>query len=225
MSGRISTSPGVIVVDTREPPGVVDFTRTAAPTYERRTLPTGDFAWEARNRLVLVERKTLTDLCASLIDGRWQSQVARLTESADLPIALIQQGDAFNFPGWSWQGIDTALFVAQMGGLLLCRYVEGELEKRILALYSTTQQEQHASLVRPRRKIIAAGPEETAALSLLAALPGSGPTTARKLLNEYHTAAAALDAIRSGACGTVRDSVLRRWQAALGFDTYRAAAA
>lgn len=49
--------------------------------YEQRALPIGDWAMESEETgetVALVERKTLADLHASLRDGRWEEQKARI---------------------------------------------------------------------------------------------------------------------------------------------------
>lgn len=210
--------PNVIYVDTREPPGIVSEHATA-PRFERRTLETGDFAWLAGGQRVLVERKTISDFTNSVQDGRWQAQVARLVAQADLPIMLIQDALIGHVHrGWTAQGFDSALVVAQLAGLYVAHYTVGQEQARLLALYDTTTKADHASLIKPRKRIAGYGPDEQAALAILASLPGSGPTTARKLLDAYGSVSRAFDAVRSGTCPQVGSKTLRRWQEVLTFD-------
>lgn len=64
---------------------VGDFTE-----YETINLPIGDFVIKKNDEIVLViERKTINDLCASITDGRYSEQKQRLIESVGDPSKII----------------------------------------------------------------------------------------------------------------------------------------
>jgi ERCC4 domain len=84
-TARSSAGPLAIVVDTRER-YAWKFSQQQATT-QRRALPVGDYAVELADHVVgVVERKTLADLAARLVDG---SLLVMLGELASVPRAAI----------------------------------------------------------------------------------------------------------------------------------------
>ncbi|MFQ5710482.1 MAG: ERCC4 domain-containing protein [Candidatus Geothermarchaeales archaeon] len=77
-----------LVVDHREARSpVTDFLRAPDVEVSLDSLPLGDYVVSER---VLVERKTVDDFAASLMDGRLFQQVRGLRDAVELPILLIE---------------------------------------------------------------------------------------------------------------------------------------
>jgi ERCC4-type nuclease len=91
-SPLLTASSPRIVVDDREPHEVIvqALQGCGYDSIEVRRLAIGDYMV---NESLLVERKSLRDLIASIIDGRLFLQAKRLAD-ADLPAALILEGTA-----------------------------------------------------------------------------------------------------------------------------------
>jgi len=79
-----------VVIDDREPQEFAAlFTRGGADHVSVRRLPVGDFV--VNNRWVF-ERKTLPDLCQSLVDGRLFRQAERMANASAYPVLILQGG-------------------------------------------------------------------------------------------------------------------------------------
>ena len=92
-----------LVADANEPPGLLALLRERGVEVERRRLAPADFVV---GRLA-IERKSVGDFHASMIDKRLFEQITRLREAYPAPVALLLEGDLSFFeerrqPKASW---------------------------------------------------------------------------------------------------------------------------
>lgn len=80
----------MLQIDYREH-AIIDLIKVGDFTeYESINLPIGDFVIKKNDEIILViERKTISDLCASITDGRYSEQKQRLIESVGDPSKII----------------------------------------------------------------------------------------------------------------------------------------
>ena len=78
-----------MIVDDREH-DLITRLRAENATFEVRRLPLGDVMYEHNGTTCIVERKRADDFAASITDGRWREQKARLKESGAIVIYLIE---------------------------------------------------------------------------------------------------------------------------------------
>jgi len=76
-------------VDDREH-DLIERLRQENVTFEVERLPLGDIVIEHNGTTAIVERKRTDDFAASITDGRWREQKARLKASGGLVIYLIE---------------------------------------------------------------------------------------------------------------------------------------
>jgi DNA excision repair protein ERCC-4 len=147
-----------------------------------KRLPAGDYLVNER---ILFERKTLTDLFASIKDGRLFAQARRLA-TAPQPSALILQGTAREMAETHMQreAVQGALIsLSLIFGIPVLRARDAAECVRIM-MYAANQ----AGLTRAKRirrfgnKISSKQQQQ---MNLLQAIPGIGPRKAAQLLLRY----------------------------------------
>ena len=184
--------PILIIADDREPKTVLAALRDLPGVQVTvRRLSLGDYLVDGR---LLVERKTLPDFALSVVDGRLFTQAARLAAS-ELPVALILEGSAAHLAatGIRREALQGALIsVALVFGLPILRSADPEETARIL-LYATTQMRAVATGALPRPGRRPKGKPRTQ-LRILQGLPGIGPERAQRLLENFGTVEAVLQA-------------------------------
>src|SRR3989338_1142218 len=189
LASRITTSPGTpdsvhqLAVDHSERDSVLlDAVRRSGWFDVRMArLATGDYLV---NGEVLVERKTIRDLVASLVDGRLFPQVARLAHSPHRPLLLIEGPTPFSLPDVHHHSVEGALVsIAAMWRLPVLQSSDSEQSTRMLRfLAEQVRGPQERILRRFDRK-----PKRLASrrLFLLQGLPGAGPALAHRLLRHF----------------------------------------
>ena len=70
-----------IIIDSNEPPWVQELDFADTPT-SVSGLPTGDVWVALHNELIVIERKTMSDLLASINDGRLFAQAAEMADAS-----------------------------------------------------------------------------------------------------------------------------------------------
>lgn len=78
-----------MIIDDREHDLIKRLTAEKV-TFEVRRLPVGDIMFEHNGTTAIVERKRTDDFAASITDGRWREQKARLAASGAIVIYLIE---------------------------------------------------------------------------------------------------------------------------------------
>jgi ERCC4-type nuclease len=144
-------------------------------------LATGDDLIENQ---VLVERKSATDLAASLVDGRLFPQVARLAHSGYRSLLLIEGPRRTTTPRVHDHALEgTLVSIAVMWRLPVLYACDADQSVRLLRFMADqVHGRQEQVLRRFDRK-----PKRLASrrLFLLQALPGIGPALARRLLGHF----------------------------------------
>jgi len=175
-----------IIVDSRELQSEVvsQLTMMQDVKISVSRLEVGDFVLSDR---VAVERKTVDDLAASLVDGRVFDQIHRLREAYEFPILLIEGRDPYRPPG---RGVSPRSLMGLVSSLLLsgisviwARNARDSAE--ILRLMARREQ-----IERKRRVALRRSPARTLEEDMervLASIPGIGPETAKKLLAKFGT--------------------------------------
>lgn len=84
----------LILLDQREPPKLKLALKEAAASVGidvcEQIIPFGDMVLVAGDKVVGIERKTVSDLAGSFLEGRVQKQLDGLRESCDIPYLLIE---------------------------------------------------------------------------------------------------------------------------------------
>jgi DNA excision repair protein ERCC-4 len=136
------------------------------------------------NGEVLVERKTISDLVASLIDGRLFPQVARLVHSPHRSLLLIEGPTPSSLPDVHHHSVEGALVsIAAMWRLPVLHSSDAQQSARMLRFLADQVRRPHDRVLRRfDRK-----PKRLASrrLFLLQGLPGVGPALAHRLLHHF----------------------------------------
>lgn len=154
-------------------------------------LKLGDYLLD--NRL-LFERKTLTDLVASVVQGRLFKQALRLAQTSLRP-AIILEGTGRNLAnsGVSWDAIQGALVaVSLFCGIPLLRTRTPEETVRTM-LFAARQGQVHASRALPRPGWRPRG-KRARQMFILQGLPYIGPERAKRLLTRFGSVEAVVNA-------------------------------
>ena len=78
-----------MIVDDREH-DLIDRLNSIKATFEVKRLPLGDIIIEHNGTTCIIERKRTDDFAASISDGRWREQKARLAASGAIVVYLIE---------------------------------------------------------------------------------------------------------------------------------------
>ena len=172
-----------VVIDDREPAGFVQlFMDSGAKSVKVERLSVGDFVV---NQHWVFERKTISDLCASLIDGRLFSQAAKMSKLAGHPVIILEgsskDADKSHVSRESVQGALITLSV--FFSIPVLRALDSEEIVRLID-YTVAQagRFQKSSVLRhgyrPKRR-------KARQLYVLQGLPGIGRGRAEKLLETF----------------------------------------
>lgn len=179
-----------VLVDDRERGGAAARALEAHPgvLLRYRRLRVGDFVV---NGTLLVERKTLPDLVASIEDGRLFRQAAAMA-GQPLRSALILEGRALDL-GMKRQAIQGALLTVTLGfGIPVLRALDGAETAGLLVMAADQAGRAARGLhPRPGRR---PGAKRRAQAWVLQGLPGVGPFRAERLLAAFGDVASILTA-------------------------------
>ena len=192
--------------------GVPDALADADVPVEARQLPVGDYVLSDR---IVVERKTGSDLAASIKDRRLFEQIDRMRSAYDA-VVLVVEGQPIHISQASWMGGLARVLVA---GAAVVRTADARETAQWLArMYGIESKgpTEARGLPRPRRPT-----EDLARVAedVLGCLPGISTVGARRLLAEFGSLRAVLaadeDALRRvRGIGPVRAAALARLFAA-----------
>jgi DNA excision repair protein ERCC-4 len=173
-----------IVVDDREQAsGLVEvFSALEYVSVRIERLTLGDYLIDDR---LIVERKTMADLVASIKDGRLFSQACRLADS-DLLTAILLEGTAMDLANSEMRraAIQGALInVTLYLGIPLLRSKTNEESARLM-IYAAKQGRAIAQHTLPRRGRRAKG-KRAVQSRILQGLPQVGPKRAKRLLDHF----------------------------------------
>lgn len=151
-------------------------------------LPIGDFQVD---NFLLVERKTIPDLIASIKDGRWFRQATKL---ASLPIQslVILEGTSVDYQtlGMKRESVQGALVTLSLLFKIPMLRSKNPEETANLILYGARQMRSFGCHPGPVRPISFSKKVQTKLkrqIHVLQGLPGIGPTRARFLLEKFGT--------------------------------------
>jgi ERCC4-related helicase len=175
----------VVVVDSRELGALV--TRELAKLgalVKSETLQIGDFVLSDK---VAVERKDVEDFASSIIDGRLFSQAARLKESYQKPIVIVE-GETLTGSGRvrpeAMMGAYASLLI-DYGIPLVWTQKPSETAQLMFAIARREQiQEKRAPRIMTAQKPLATEKEQE---FIVASLPNIDSTRAKRLLSSFQT--------------------------------------
>jgi len=181
-----------VVVDDREPGRYAELFREAgAARVAVERLKVGDFIV---NRRWVFERKTISDLCVSLVDGRLFRQAIRMLKAPGWPV-IVLEGDSRDAEAChvSREAIQGALItVSVFFGIPVLRSMDAAETVRLVD-YTVGQEGRFSGGAvqrhgyRPKRK-------KSRRLYVLQGLPGVGRERAEKLLETFGTVGGVMSA-------------------------------
>jgi len=192
-----------VILDSKEPAAIkaLDY---GVPTMTQ-SLPCGD-AWLAtEDTTLVVERKTLPDLLASIRDGRLFDQAARMVAQSkwsyevitELPV--VRSGQIFlngKLTEWKWSSVQGALLTLGEMGVEVIWWQDGYVQ----CLEWLAGRDRDTVHVKPqKRDVVMESPAET----ILCALPGISDGRAGALLEHCGTAAFALQFLTGNGGGSI----------------------
>lgn len=188
---------GPIFADTREPDYNANKLVELKFQVIRMLLLTGDYIWQSMLGLVVIERKTVEDLIASIIGGRAYDEFRRVIEMADVPILLVEgymgefegkvktswdKGQTLKYP---YDVVSNFILTWQMAGMYVVFSPRKQTTPhRIASLYDLTQKETHHSLAPKRARLLPILGPLTAKAEVLAGLPKVGVVKAPQLVSK-----------------------------------------
>lgn len=197
-----------VILDSREPTWVQQLRFGAAPVMIQ-ALPAGDACIATPSAMILVERKTATDLLASIVDDRLFTQIGEMRKQTPWVYVvvtgdLVKSGTSVVADGratqWTWASLQGALITAQELGATIIYTSEAEYASTLTALASHPRGNVR---VEPQREVTMMSPGEL----VLTSLPGISEVRARALLDYCGSAGYALVFLSEGGNGNVPDKV------------------
>lgn len=191
-----------VIIDSREPDDVRGLRFGQAPTLVQ-ALPTGDAMLATENAMLLVERKTLSDLLASIADGRLVAQAAEMSKASPWSYLVITEipkvaGGKIIAGGritdWQWQSVQGALLTVQELGVEVV-WTENYHD----CLGWLASRNRGPARVERKRDVLMASPGELVLMSL----PGISEVRATALMQHCGNAATALAYLTQGNDHTV----------------------
>jgi len=182
-----------VILDTREPESITKLTFDV-PT-STQALPCGDAWLSTDTGIVIVERKTASDLLGSIMDGRLFDQASRMVKASPwsyvvvTSIPIVRSGYVWTsgrITKWKWASVMGALLTVQeMGVGVMFLYAPTQYKAALVRLANRNRDD-----VRPhhKREAVMAAPGEL----ILSSLPGISEVRAQALLDHCGSAAWAL---------------------------------
>ena len=165
----------------------------------------GDYRWlveddEGNFFAVVVERKTVADLLASVQDGRLTRFIENSTGVGVR--CLLVEGDISRSgeAQWTADRIDNLLADAGSLGVIVLRCGAGEAANRIASFWRHTGEKAHHTLVQVLRPLVTGyyfDSDVKDAVRALMSLPGWGEAKSNAAISEFRSVAAVLDRVRA----------------------------
>jgi ERCC4-type nuclease len=204
----------LILLDSREPDTILNMQYDAMTL--RQELVAGD-AWLAcDDATIVVERKTIHDLLASIADQRLFNQAAEMVQQSKWAyLVVIGWPQEWPIGGWDLRHVDGALTTVQELGVVV-RWCQSDDEYPDMLRAIAARNRGDVNL-RPRRAAVAMTREE----QILSSLPGIANERAHALMATCGCVADALTYLTVGRWGNaqvagVGKSTRERVRAALG---------
>jgi len=194
-----------ILVDVHEPEKVINSIKENYHfiSVQKTALPVGDIWLQREDDLLIIERKTVSDMLSSIADGRLKAQVHEALQLTSLVVVMVEgfltQTDdgyaAYNIPsyttlelsqrtGWTMVSVQGMLTLLQRMGAVV-RFYERDAGKEVQSINAIMGKD-----IRVRQR--ASVTVETAEEALLASLPGIGAKKATDIWNRHHHLGSAL---------------------------------
>jgi ERCC4-type nuclease len=199
MTTTAAQAPIVVCVDDREASAatIAHLESNPGVQLEIRRLNLGDYMVDGR---ILFERKTLSDLADSIIDGRLFDQGIRLASQSLVPVIILEGRVESSCNGMRREAIQGALITLTLVlGIPLLRSKDPE-ESVQLMLYAAEQARRVGRRALPRQGKRPRG-KRRKQLALLQELPGIGPERAARLLACFGSIANVVNASHQELCG------------------------
>jgi len=173
-------------IDDREH-DLIQQLKNEAVTFDIERLPLGDIIIEHNSTTAIIERKRTDDFAASITDGRWREQKARLKVSGAIVIYLIEGSlygqskppSTLSSAIWNTMLRDK-LWVIQTRDLVETSLHIQQLEKKIGTTIKSSSS--MVSLLSKRKRKV-----DNAWLLMLMAIPSISERIATVLVHEYPT--------------------------------------
>jgi len=184
-----------IIVDSREPRALYDNIKKLLPDTQRATLQAGDYMWESPILgLVLIERKEVSDLVASVISNGLTEQARKMAAVAKMSILLIEGWMTCTYDGsirtkskvWRvrWNYLQNYLLGIQSHGFYLDYSPNQTMTvRRIVSLHEWSNREEHESL----RGISIPPGAKYDPLKILSSFPGFNIVLADRMWKQFGT--------------------------------------
>lgn len=182
-----------MLIAPTEPPAI----KTLGTVSPRPEMVGADILFVARKLKVGIQRKTVSDLIASVHDGRLQREVSQL-QGIDIPILIVEGRPTWTLDGHLvTKGFGAAWTKAQHRGILWSAREKGIWVQETVDLDDTVecvkmferwcQKGQHKGLVRRPGPVSIWGKvnNEDYARHLVMGLPGVGPELAERIVARY----------------------------------------
>lgn len=195
-----------VVLDSREPQWVQELDLGVPSSVT--TLPIGDAWLAAEDTTLVVERKTLADLLASIQDNRLFTQAAAMVQQSawsyevvtELPV--IRSGCVWaggKLTNWKWSSVQGALMTLQDIGVQVVWWPNSH-QGYADALKFLADRDRQPVKVHPQKREVVM---QSQAEAILCGLPGISDGRAGTLLEHCGTAAFALDFLTGNGGGSV----------------------
>lgn len=177
-----------ILIDSREP---AEIRKIGTP----QTLTVGDAWIAAPDAVLVVERKTLSDFCASIADGRLFNQVAEMRQISPWCYVIVTGIPAVAAgklviggqpSGWQWASIQGAMLTVQELGAALI-WIESDMQYAACLDWLARRDRGTVQIAARREALL-----ESPAVQVLTALPGIAQVRAEALLRHCGSVAFAL---------------------------------
>lgn len=185
------------IIDSREPQSILNLKFGGVPTM-RLQLETGDL-WASTDdgEMLVIERKSPSDLLGSIKDGRLFNQCAAMREKSKWAYVIVTGALAHTLDGhvitdnrttgWRYDDVQGALLTVQeLGVSLIHCQSDSHYEQTVMRLAKRDRKTTKPIEPRTQAHIL------TDAEKILMSLPGIGLERAGLLLGEFETAAHAL---------------------------------
>jgi ERCC4-type nuclease len=205
-----------LLVDNREPKEMISILKSRLKTVELDNLDIGDFVikTDTGETVMIMERKSLADLVASVKDGRYAEQSFRLTECPinNHNIYYIIEGNIMNFCNRNAEPIQKMIFSSMLslsykkGFSLLhtsspvetCEFIIRFISKLETEKLDTTGAAEtnisYSNIIKSSKK--ANITRENIGEIMLAQIPGLSIVVAQELMKEYKTVVGLVNALK-----------------------------
>ena len=203
-----------LLIDNREPKEMISILKSRLKTVELDNLDIGDFVikTDVGETVMIMERKSLADLVASIKDGRYAEQSFRLSEYPinNHNIYYIIEGNIMNFCNKNAEPIQKMIFSSMLslsfkkGFSLLhtsspvetCEFIIRFLTKLETEQLDTTEKNastNYSNIIKTSKK--ANVTRENIGEIMLAQIPGLSIIVAQELMKEYKTLVGLINAL------------------------------